>query len=47
MEGDRERYLNMGFDGYVSKPIDERGLISAMGQVLSLGKPAELDRVAV
>ncbi|RIJ15046.1 response regulator [Henriciella mobilis] len=47
MEGDRERYLNMGFDGYVSKPIDERGLISAMGQVLSLGKPAELHSVAV
>ncbi|WP_018146688.1 PAS domain-containing hybrid sensor histidine kinase/response regulator [Henriciella marina] len=36
MAGDRERYLDMGFDGYVSKPIDERSLISAMGQVLSI-----------
>lgn len=36
MAGDRERYLNMGFDGYVSKPIDERTLISAMSQVLSI-----------
>ena len=35
MQGDRERFLGMGFDGYVSKPIDERTLISVIGQVLS------------
>lgn len=36
MAGDRERYMSMGFDGYVSKPIDERMLISAMSQVLAV-----------
>lgn len=41
MHGDRERFLDMGFDGYVSKPIDERTLISAMGQVLSM--PGDTD----
>ncbi len=44
MLGDRERFLSMGFDGYVSKPIDERTLISAMGQVISL--PAEDEEAA-
>ena len=43
MHGDRERYLGMGFDGYISKPIEERALITAMGQVLSL--PAEEEKL--
>lgn len=31
MAGDRERFLGMGFDGYVTKPIvDERVLIDAV-----------------
>ena len=32
MAGDRERYLTLGFDGYVAKPIvDERTLLEALG----------------
>ena len=46
MQGDREKFLGMGFDGYVSKPIDERTLITAIGQTLSLTGEAELKRVA-
>ena len=34
MSGDREKYLALGMNGYVSKPIDERELIGAIGQVL-------------
>ena len=46
MQGDRERFLGMGFDGYVSKPIDERTLITSIGQVLSLSADTEPVRVA-
>jgi len=35
MDGDREMLLAKGFDGYVSKPIDERGLIDVVRQILS------------
>ena len=32
MAGDRERYLELGFDDYVAKPIvDERTLLEALG----------------
>ena len=34
MSGDRERYLREGFDGYISKPMNERDLISEIGQVI-------------
>jgi CheY-like chemotaxis protein len=35
MSGDRERYLECGFDGYVSKPItDEDVLLAAIRQHL-------------
>jgi CheY-like chemotaxis protein/anti-sigma regulatory factor (Ser/Thr protein kinase) len=34
MRGDREKFLALGFDGYVSKPVDERDLISAIGQTM-------------
>jgi PAS domain S-box-containing protein len=36
MSGDREKYLGLGMNGYVPKPINERELISVVGQVLSL-----------
>ncbi len=36
MHGDREKFLAKGFDGYVSKPIDERSLVTAITQTLSL-----------
>lgn len=35
MSGDRERYLAQGMDGYVSKPINERELISEIGAVMT------------
>ena len=39
MHGDREKFLAKGFDGYVSKPIEERTMITVISQVLSV--PAE------
>ncbi|MBY9067244.1 response regulator [Hyphomonas sp. WL0036] len=39
MHGDREKYLSKGFDGYVSKPIEERTMITVISQILSV--PAE------
>ena len=30
MSGDRERFLEVGFDGYLSKPIDVDELIQAV-----------------
>ncbi|MFN7056671.1 ATP-binding protein [Hyphomonas sp.] len=44
MHGDREKYLAMGFDGYVSKPIDERTLTAMISRLLSV--PVE-DRMQV
>ena len=39
MSGDRERYIEMGFDDYVTKPIvDEDVLMGAIGRLLA-GKP--------
>jgi PAS domain S-box-containing protein len=39
MNGDREKFLAQGFDGYVSKPIDERSLIAAISQTLNVTRP--------
>ena len=36
MTGDKERYLAMGMDGYLSKPIAERDLIAEIARVRSL-----------
>ncbi len=34
MAGDKEKYLSLGMDAYVAKPIDQRELITTMGAVL-------------
>ena len=34
MPGDRERFLEMGFDGYVSKPFTRQSLLETIGTVL-------------
>jgi signal transduction histidine kinase/FixJ family two-component response regulator len=36
MTGDKERYMAMGMDGYLSKPIAERDLITEISRVRSL-----------
>jgi hypothetical protein len=33
MSGDKERYLGMGMDGYISKPLAERDLLSEIARV--------------
>ena len=38
MQGDRERLLASGFDGYLSKPIDTRALGGAIGSLLATKK---------
>ena len=35
MTGDRERYLGMGMDGYLSKPIAERDLVTEINRLRS------------
>jgi len=35
MMGDKERFLNLGCDGYVSKPIDQEDLWGEIGRLLS------------
>lgn len=37
MQGDRERFLQLGFDGYLSKPIDTRTFASSIEAILSRG----------
>jgi signal transduction histidine kinase/ActR/RegA family two-component response regulator len=39
MQGDRERYLATGANGYVSKPIDQRELLTAIASALQGGDP--------
>jgi PAS domain S-box-containing protein len=41
MKGDRERYLDAGMDGYVSKPIQPRELFAAINAVLEQKARAE------
>jgi CheY-like chemotaxis protein len=35
MQGDRERVLNSGFDGYLSKPINAKSLAEELERLLS------------
>jgi len=35
MRGDRERYLGGGMDGYISKPVDSRGLFAEIDRCLA------------
>ncbi len=46
MHGDREKFLGKGFDGYVSKPIDERSLVTAITQILSVTETPGLRAIA-
>ena len=46
MNGDRERFLSKGFDGYVSKPIEERALVTVITQILSLADDSTTWRVS-
>ncbi|MEM9495199.1 MAG: response regulator [Pseudomonadota bacterium] len=38
MEGDRERYMAMGMDGYIPKPIDPKRLVAEIGRALEKAK---------
>jgi len=35
LPGDKEKYLNSGFDGYLPKPIDEDSLVEVMHDLVS------------
>jgi two-component system, cell cycle response regulator DivK len=37
MKGDRERFLEAGFDGYLSKPVDIDELLEVVGRLASGG----------
>ncbi len=41
MRGDREKFIAKGFDGYVSKPVDERSLTTVIGQILGVTSDLE------
>jgi signal transduction histidine kinase len=34
LQGDKERFLEAGFDDYLSKPVDPQGLMSTIGRVM-------------
>ena len=46
MSGDRERYLAMGMDGYLSKPLAERDLLSEIARLRHVQASAPLAKTA-
>jgi signal transduction histidine kinase/FixJ family two-component response regulator len=41
MSGDRERYLNLGMDGYLAKPVEQRDLLAEIARLLETAPPAK------
>ena len=46
MRGDREKYIARGFNGYVSKPIDQRSILTVMESCLAASNPDPERRIA-
>ncbi len=46
MRGDREKYIARGFNGYVSKPIDQRSILSVIESCLAAAEPDPERRIA-
>jgi two-component system cell cycle response regulator DivK len=36
MQGDREKIMDSGFDGYLSKPVDSKSLVQELDRLLAL-----------
>ena len=45
MHGDRERFLDAGFDGYLSKPVDIAELVATVREHCDPGRRPRVDRV--
>jgi CheY-like chemotaxis protein len=43
MQGDRERILKSGFDGYLSKPVNASSLTQELDRVLRVQKSQALE----
>jgi two-component system cell cycle response regulator DivK len=38
MQGDREKIMDSGFDGYLSKPVDSKSLVQELDRLLTIPK---------
>ena len=45
MQGDREKYMGAGMTDYISKPIDQRELLSTITRCAEIAMPALTDQV--